>query len=171
MLAALALTAALTGCSREPNSAPTSNPPERRARAGAGVADVAEPCPVTTPGGRAPATSGDFNHGNSSLAVALWPRGTLVARRFPDGSRYAEIGPDGSIVAKLGWWRGVEGELRIEGERLDASAPPLRADVPDGYGPTGFQPTGLTFPTPGCWKVLGSVGRARLTFVVLVRKR
>jgi hypothetical protein len=61
--------------------------------------------------------------------------------------------------------------LRIEGERLDAPAPPLRAEIPDGYGTTGFQPTGLIFPTKGCWKVVGSVGSARLTFVVLVRKR
>jgi hypothetical protein len=185
MLPALALTAALIGCSGEPNSASTSNPPEGRARGDAGVAEVAErskhgrrrarqaaqPCPVTSPGSKVPATSGDFNYGNGSLAVLLWPKGRLVAGRLPDGSSYAETRPDGSIVAKLGWWRAVEGQLTIEGERLDASAPPLRADVPDGYGPTGFQPTGLSFPTEGCWKVLGRVGGARLTFVVLVRKR
>jgi hypothetical protein len=77
--------------------------------------------------------------------------------------------PDGSIVAKLGWWRAVEGRLSIAGQRLDAAAPPLRADVPAGYGSSGFQATGLTFPTPGCWRVIGSAGRASLTFVVLVR--
>jgi hypothetical protein len=67
--------------------------------------------------------------------------------------------------------RAVEGQLSIDGERLDASAPPLRADVPAGYGPSGFQATGLTFPAEGCWTVVGSVGRTRLTFVVVVRKR
>jgi hypothetical protein len=110
-----------------------------------------------------------FNHGNESLAVALWPHGTLVAGDLPDGSRYAEIKPDGSIEAKLGWWREVEGRLTIEGERLDARAAPLRADIPAGYGPSGFQATGLIFPTRGCWKVVGRVGRARLSFVVRVR--
>ena len=65
----------------------------------------------------------------------------------------------------------MEGRLRIEGRRLDRSAPRLRADVPAGYGPTGFQATGLTFPTRGCWKVIGRVGDARLTFVVHVVKR
>jgi hypothetical protein len=63
----------------------------------------------------------------------------------------------------------VDGKLRIAGERLDARAAPLRAAVPDGYGPTGFQPTGLTFPTTGCWEVRARAGSARLTFVVRVR--
>jgi hypothetical protein len=161
MLAAIALTAVLADCSGEP-SAPVGE------RAPARWRHAAEPCPVTPPGGRVPATRGDFSRGNGSLAVALWPKGRLVAGRLPDGSSYAEIAADGSIGAKLGWWRGVEGQLLIEGERLDAPAPPLRADISNGYGPTGFQPTGLSFPTQGCWKVRGSVGRARLTFVVLV---
>jgi hypothetical protein len=77
---------------------------------------------------------------------------------------------DRSIEAKLGWWRGEEGVLAVAGERLDAAAPPLRAHVPAGYGPSGFQPTGLTFPATGCWRVTGRVGHARLEFVVRVRK-
>ena len=48
--------------------------------------------------------------------------------------------------------------------------PPIRAHVPAGYGPRGFQPTGLVFPTVGCWRVVGQVGDARLTFVVKVSK-
>lgn len=132
---------------------------------------VAGRCPVTAPNGKRPGSDDGFNHGNRSLAVALWPEGRLVAGRLPDGSSYAEIKPNGSIVAKLGWWRDIEGPLRIEGERLDDRSAPLRADVPAGYGPTGFQPSLLTFPTPGCWKVVGNIGRANLRFVVLVRKR
>jgi hypothetical protein len=61
--------------------------------------------------------------------------------------------------------------LRIDGVRLDASAPPLRADIPPGYGPTGFQATELTFPTHGCWQVIGRVGNASLKFAVLVSNR
>jgi hypothetical protein len=82
----------------------------------------------------------------------------------------ATVNPDGSIWVKLGWWRGVPGRLVISGRRLDASAPPLRADVPDGYGTLGFQATGLTFPTLGCWRVVGRIGRAHLTFVVRVTR-
>ena len=132
---------------------------------------VTGPCPVTLPNGKGPASSEGLRYGNRSLAVALWAKGRLVAGRLPDGSSYADIKPDGSIVAKLGWWRAVEGPLVIEGERLDGRSAPLRADVPDGYGPTGFLPSLLTFPTQGCWKVVGSIGRTSLTFVVLVRKR
>ena len=128
------------------------------------------PCQVTTPGGRLPEGIGDVDYGNGSLAIQLWPQGRLVAGRLPDGGSYAEIGRDGAVVAKLAWWRGAAGRLLIEGKRLDDSAPPLIAGVPDGYGPNGFQPTTLTFPTEGCWEVTGSVGRSRLPFVVQVSK-
>jgi hypothetical protein len=148
ILWAIALSATLSGCSEA--SKPSS-------------------CAVTLPAGSA--TSEQPNYGNSALRVALWPRGRLVAGPLPDGSRYAEIKPDGSIEAKLGWWRTIAGRLSIEGERLDAQAPPLGADIPDGYGKTGLQPTGLVFPTPGCWRVVGSVAEAPLAFVVLVSKR
>jgi hypothetical protein len=103
--------------------------------------------------------------------VAFWQKGRLVASRLPDGSSWGQVNPDGSIWAKLGWWRGATGRLTIVGERLDAPASPLRADVPAGYGSTGFQATGLIFPTPGCWKVLGSVAGHDIEFVVLVTKR
>jgi hypothetical protein len=157
--------AACGGPETQGNASASAEPrPVRASRAG-------RPCPVTAPGGKVPVAGEGVNYGNDSLAVALWPNGTLVAGRLPDGSSYAEIKPDGSIVAKLGWWRGIDGQLHIDGERLDASAPPLGAYIPDGYGPTGLQATGLTFPTQGCWKVVGSIGRATLTFVVLVRKR
>ena len=82
----------------------------------------------------------------------------------------ATVGVDGSIHAKLGWWRGVAGRLSVTGRRLDAGAPPLTAHVPAGYGRLGFQPTGLVFPTVGCWRVVGRVGDARLGFVVEVTK-
>jgi hypothetical protein len=62
------------------------------------------------------------------------------------------------------------GRLRIEGRRLDASASPLRAEVPDGYGDLGFQASSVIFPTPGCWEVTGRVNDASVTFVTKVTK-
>ena len=50
----------------------------------------------------------------------------------------------------------------------NASAPPLRSSIPDGYGDAGFQATRIIFPSDGCWQVTGSVGNASLTFVTLV---
>ncbi len=49
-------------------------------------------------------------------------------------------------------------------------APPLRADIPEGYGLSGFQASGVIFPTEGCWEVTGRVGNVSLTFVTLVVK-
>jgi hypothetical protein len=77
---------------------------------------------------------------------------------------------DGSIDWKFGWWRVTPGKLAITGRRLDAQAPPPRASVPDGYGDSGFQATGVLFPTEGCWEITGSLPNAKLTFVTLVRR-
>jgi hypothetical protein len=156
-VAAMFLSVALAGCSGTPNAARAP-----------GEDSTTVSCPVTSPDDT-PSRLG-FNYGNDAIRVALWPDGRLIAGRLPDGSSHAEVGPDGSIDAKLGWWRASAGRLRIEGERLDATAPPLGADVPEGYG-KGFQASGLIFPTAGCWRVVGAVGKSRLTFVVLVVTR
>jgi hypothetical protein len=116
----------------------------------------------STPPGEQPAS---INHGNGALWVTLWPEGRVVI--LSDMVR-----SDGVLSMKFPWWRepGVQGSLTIAGRRLDAPAPPLAANIPDGYGDTGFQATGLLFPTIGCWEVTGRVGDARLTFVTLVVK-
>lgn len=111
-----------------------------------------------------------LDYGNATLAVRLYPRGHLIAGRLPDGGSWATINPNGSIWAKFGWWRADDNaRLKISGHRLDAAAPPLTADVPNGYG-IGFQATGMTYPTTGCWRVTGTFKRARLSFTVLVTK-
>lgn len=111
-----------------------------------------------------------FNYGNTKLRVHLWPRGVLLAGELPSGGAYATVGPGGIIRAKVGWWRGVPGMLTITGRRLDGRSRRLAVSVPSGYGPSGFQPTALHFPSVGCWRVVGTVGAQRLTFVVKVRK-
>lgn len=65
-------------------------------------------------------------------------------------------------------WRLPNGEpLSIEGHRRDATTPPLRADIPEGYS-GGFQPSALTFPTEGCWEVVGRISSKELHFTVFV---
>jgi len=129
-------------------------------------------CPVTDIRGERPPDPAlpSFNYGNARIRVAYFPKtGHLVAGRLPGGGWRATINDDGSIDAKFGWWRAGSGKIRITGRRLDASAPPLRAHVPDGYS-AGFQATGLTFPATGCWRVTGRYGRASLPFTMLVTK-
>jgi hypothetical protein len=116
-----------------------------------------------------------FNYGNRYLRAELrWPRSVLGAGILPDGGSMATINPGGSIRAKLGWWRGLGRKLIITGRRLDAPAPPLRAEVGGDGGARGFQASALIFPTVGCWRVVGHVRPVSLTFVVKVvriRKR
>jgi hypothetical protein len=132
-------------------------------------------CPVTLP--PAPTAHHDamshFEPGTSHWKpvltlgpFGLWPEGTIVFRSGGPGS----VGPDGALAMKFGWTReeGLRGKLKIHGRRLDAPAPPLRADIPDGYGETGFQATALIFPTEGCWEVTGEVADTRVTFVTRV---
>jgi hypothetical protein len=144
------------------------------ASAGPSAAGVA--CHATVPRKRsvppgAGFSAAGFNYGTKYLRVELyWPGGILPAGRLPGGASYATINRDGSIDLKLGWWRAEPGRLRIRGRRLDAPAPAVRADVPTGYGSEGFQVSGLTFPTVGCWRVTGTVARAKLSFVVRVTK-
>ena len=113
-----------------------------------------------------------FNHGNGEIRVQLtWSDGVLRAGRLPSGGYTAVVNPDGSIYTKLGWWRGVPGVFSITGRRLDRPAPPLRVSLSRASYPTiGFIPSGLTFPTAGCWRLSARQGAGRLTFVVMVRR-
>ena len=127
-------------------------------------------CAVTTPNGIV-ARGGEKDrnsYGNREVSVGpfgLWPDGTVVFK--PGGAGF--LTRDGSLGMKFGWQRGIRGQLRIEGRRLDAPASPLRAEVSNDVG-LGFQPTSLIFPTPGCWEVTGRVGDASVTFVTRVVK-
>jgi hypothetical protein len=141
-------------------------------------------CPVTLPNGKKPSVesnqSAGFNTGNaeSTLFIIPWPEGKIIFR--PGGP--GEIAANGSLAMKWPWYRQtIKGQLIIEGQRLDAPAPPLDAIVGScygkntatpscGYGDTGFTASTLIFPTEGCWEVTGKVGSHRLTFVTLAVK-
>lgn len=127
-------------------------------------------CPVTianrsTPPGERP---NHLQHGNGTLWTELWLEGKVLFR--PGGP--GQVLPDGSLSMKFPWWRGegVRGVLTIQGRRLDATAPSLSADIPEGYGDSGFQASGIIFPSEGCWEVTGKASNAELTFVTLVVK-
>ena len=137
--------------------------------AGTPAADAGT-CPVTRSNGDVPPGFGDpqfeGGYGNDALWTNLWmwsEEGVVLP------AHDLHVQDDGSIAGlKWAWWRYVPGDLTIDGRRLDGDAKPLIGKVPDGYGDSGFQVSGITFPTPGCWEVTGRVGSASLTFVVWV---
>jgi hypothetical protein len=109
------------------------------------------------------------SYGNREVSVGpfgLWPDGTIEFK--PGGAGF--VTQSGALGMKFGWMRGVSGDLKITGHRLDGEGPPLRSQVPAGYGDRGFQATYLIFPTPGCWEVTGHVGDSSVTFVTKVVK-
>jgi hypothetical protein len=189
LMAATALAAsmgvALLGCTGGPakpatSSAPVAGPTERSPK-GAPTGSARNPaqsvtmadarnCPVTV-GHPVPRTKPwrdqlfgwPSAYGNGSLWVgALWPHGAVIMT--PD-----DVDQDGSLEMKFGWYRLTSGFLTITGRRLDGPAPPL-AGRASGYGLTGFNSSGVIFPTEGCWQVTVRVGRVALTFVTFVIK-
>jgi hypothetical protein len=92
--------------------------------------------------------------------------GRIVFR--PGGPGFVDR--DGALGIKFPWERLVAGSLTVGGHRLDGDAAPARAYMNRGYGNTGFLPTYLVFPTPGCWEITGRIGEQPLTFVVYVEK-
>src|SRR5262249_26962822 len=73
-------------------------------------------------------------------------------------------GKDGNKVA---WIRPARVRLVITGRRLDGPPAPLQADTLGVYD-TQFQVSGMTFPSAGCWEVIGKAGDKELRFVTLV---
>jgi hypothetical protein len=137
----------------------------------ANAAEQPPACDVTKPNGIAAGSeqAEPSSYGNRQVSVGpfgLWPEGTVVFK--PGGAGF--VTSEGSLGMKFGWRRGVRGQLTVEGRRLDAPAPPLRASIPKGYGEIGFQSTALVFSTPGCWEVTGRVADASVTFVTKVVK-
>jgi hypothetical protein len=72
------------------------------------------------------------------------------------------------LDVKLPAVRLVPGTLSASARRLDGPAPAALFVIPDGYGPSGFQAAGVTFPEAGCWEITYSVAGQDLRFTLLV---
>jgi hypothetical protein len=173
LLASATLAFLLIGCTGDSDSRRTGNDAATSSVRGDTTAATTSAengdrsCPLTLPNRSRPQDASDWpardSYGNGKLWTLFWPYNLVIATK-------GFLREEGVIHMKWPWWRGVQGELTIAGRRLDAPAPPLTAEIPPGYGSSGFQPTGILFPTEGCWEVTGSVGDAKLTFVTLVVK-
>jgi len=123
-------------------------------------------CPVTQPNGSLPPgtqpseTTNDPNlFGSGELWTILWPNGKVYMLTSNQRA-------DGLFETGWPWYRGVDGQLTIEGHRLDAQAGPLLYELPEDFN--NFQGSTLIFPTTGCWEITGRVGNTSLTFVTEV---
>ena len=66
------------------------------------------------------------------------------------------------------WWRFNPIPIEVSGHRLDANAPPLEADLIEGYEGFSHHISSISFPEPGCWQIEASAGDMQLRFVVSV---
>jgi hypothetical protein len=125
-------------------------------------------CPVTRPNNQGYVKPHviTLRHGNEWLATSLSPLDGKVAFR-PRGAGCVD--GTGALWIKWPWWRKVSGELTIETTPLDGGQA-LKGRVLPYYGTTGFQPSSVGFPGPGCWQVTAHVGEGSLSFVTLVEK-
>jgi hypothetical protein len=126
-------------------------------------------CPVTTNNTRV-FPPGERRRPQRAVGNVYFRDDGLWTVLWPNGVTHATLSGNGSLEMKFPWWREHPGRLRIAGRRLDAAAPRLRARIPRGYGPVGFQSSSVIFSTAGCWTVTATAGRAKLTFVTLVVK-
>jgi hypothetical protein len=131
------------------------------------AADSSSECKVTKPNGQAPLGQprGPDTYGNDALSTVLFPNGVVEFR--PGGPGF--VLADGSLKMKFPWWRNAEAALEITGRRLDATAPPLRAEI-GRSGDIHMVPTYVIFPSTGCWEVSGKVGGVSLVFITKVVK-
>lgn len=101
-------------------------------------------------------------HGNKAVTTFLPRNGVFV---FQPGRNITL--EDGSIATKFLWFK-TRKPLSLSGHRLDATAPPLRVAVPEGYADQLFQPSQAIFPTQGCWQITSRVGRDSLKFTLWI---
>jgi hypothetical protein len=111
---------------------------------------------------------GEFWYGSNSLWTAVRQNGVWEA--LPNN-------PEGH-TQKVFWWREgyvwteePEPALTVTGERLGASAPPLRASKATNAFASDIGSAmlvGVDIPTLGCWKITGQYKDTELSFVVWV---
>jgi hypothetical protein len=111
---------------------------------------------------------GEFWYGSNLLWTAVRESGVWEA--LPHN-------PEG-YTQKVFWWRDgyvwteePEPDLIVTGERLDASAPPLKASKATNASASDIGSAmlvGVDLPTLGCWKITGKYADAEVSFVVWV---
>lgn len=129
-------------------------------------------CPVTLP------TDSPVETGLADTATNDWYGGADLAALIPKNGHWVGMGPDNNYRNKFWWWRaGFDAKaepspnLEVTAQSIDASAATVTAErATSGWNETwNAMLVGMEFPSPGCWKVIGTyAGDTVLTLVVLV---
>jgi len=147
-----------------------------------GVGEQPNACPVTIPNRTMPPTRvmdnfmagfkgtpppGFFDtlHGNGMLWTwihGFWNPETAMVH-IP-----ANMDSDGSLRIKYLWLAAADGQITIEGRKLDHGSSRVRVELFRGASNAGLMPSGLVFPAVGCWEVTAKTGGSTLTFTTSV---
>jgi hypothetical protein len=106
-----------------------------------------------------------YANADRTIWAPFW--GWDFVRRGPD-----ELDPKTGYEPgqKVLWYKPSDALLIVTGRRIDGAAPPLGYDISRDPRPRGpIQPSGIYFPSVGCWEVDAKAGRSELRFVVLVK--
>lgn len=127
------------------------------------VPQASETCLVTPPSDERP----PIEH------VASWSRGEWyhspdrkIWIAYDNIAGHAAGGP-----GKVLWGKPEGAELTVTGRRLDGEAPPLDVDVSPYYKDQYLNPSGIGFPTAGCWEIEARADSSVLRIVVEVYPR
>ena len=136
----------------------------------AGSTRGANSCPVSPhvtghpPGG--PTGNNDwYANADRTIWATFWGWDFVLRGADQLGSKRGQV-PGQKVL----WYKPSDSSLSVTGRRIDGKAPPLGYDISIDPRPSGpIQPSGIYFPTPGCWEIEAKASSAELRLVVLVK--
>jgi hypothetical protein len=122
----------------------------------------ATPCQPTNVQMVPPQEVMDFmvSHSTSSATPPPREEWARMGNWFGDDELWLLLPSEGRVPGsdiKIATYRMRAGRITISGRRLDGVGT-IKGVASAGYGDLGFQPTGLTFSSAGCWDVAYRVG-------------
>lgn len=138
-----------------------------------------EACPVTAPGDRPFTPESEVPDASPPAVEAVWfgtpELWTFVHDQGQDWTGLP-VGADGSLTQKTFWWSDdfviseePDPDITVTGERLDGSAPTLKAGGPGTHGTNpaqgNFMIVGLEIPEAGCWRITAEYRDTTLSYV------